>query len=119
MTENSSAAVYKVTVNGKSFMVSIDDDNAIDIKTMDANSASGAAPEVSKAVTPVCAPLPATVVQILVSQGQAVQEGDTLMVVSVMKMESHIVAPVAGSVQSIAVQVQEQVEVDQVLLTLA
>ncbi len=115
MAENT-ATLYKVTVNGKSFMVSIGDDNAIDIKNMDSPSAADTQ---AKTATPVCAPLPATVVQILVSQGQEVQEGDTLMVVSVMKMESHIVAPVAGTVQSIAVQVQEQVEVEQVLLTLA
>ncbi len=118
MAENSATSLYKVTVNGKSFMVSIDKDNAIDITTMEGAS-SAASSSAAAVITPVCAPLPATVVQILVKQGQSVQEGETLMVVSVMKMESHIVAPVAGIVQSIAVQLQEQVEVDQVLMTLA
>ncbi len=116
MAQSSLESVYKVTVNGKSFMVTIDDDNAIDVKSIDS---SGAPAEAVAKATPVCAPLPATVVQILVQQGQQVQEGDTLMVVSVMKMESHIVAPVTGTVQSIAVQLQDQVDVDQVLLTLA
>ena len=47
------------------------------------------------AVTP---PMPATVVAVLVEQGQAVARGAPLVVVSAMKTEATLTAPVAGRV---------------------
>ncbi len=110
-------STYKVTVNGKAFMVKIDDDNSVDIQTMDVKGCNKK--HTAAKATDICAPLPATVVSILVREGQQVQEGDTVLVLGVMKMETQVVAPVAGTVKNIQTAVDQQVAVNQVLMTIA
>jgi len=46
-------------------------------------------------------PLPGVVVAVKVTEGQAVVEGEVLMVIEAMKMEHAITAPHAGSVQAV------------------
>jgi len=48
------------------------------------------------------APMPATVVRVLVTDGQAVKRGDALIVLEAMKMELPVKAPADGIVTSIA-----------------
>ncbi|ARN22764.1 acetyl-CoA carboxylase biotin carboxyl carrier protein subunit [Piscinibacter gummiphilus] len=54
-----------------------------------------------------------------VAVGQAVAEGDTLLVVESMKMEIPLAAPCAGTVQAIQAAEGDMVEEDQVLVVLA
>lgn len=63
------------------------------------------------------APMPGIVVKILVKEGDAVKQGQTLLVVEAMKMENNIPALVAGVVKKIHVAAQQEVENDQVLVT--
>ncbi|MEO6213893.1 MAG: biotin/lipoyl-containing protein [Vicinamibacterales bacterium] len=49
----------------------------------------------------LAAPMPATVVRILATAGQAVQPGDTLIVLEAMKMELPVRAPAAGIVRAV------------------
>jgi 3-methylcrotonyl-CoA carboxylase alpha subunit len=56
------------------------------------------------------APMPATVLSILVAPGQDVREGDLLIVLEAMKMEVPIRAPRAARVQSIACRQGELVQ---------
>jgi biotin carboxyl carrier protein len=49
----------------------------------------------------MAAPMPATVSRILVAPGQAVAEGDTLLVLEAMKMELPVRAPRAGVVSAV------------------
>jgi biotin carboxyl carrier protein len=49
----------------------------------------------------VMSPMPATVVAVHASAGQAVNEGDTLVLLEAMKMELPIRAPRAGVVKSV------------------
>lgn len=53
--------------------------------------------------TVVAAPLPGTVVSVLVSPGQEVKAGAVLLVLEAMKMQNEIVAPSAGKVAEVAV----------------
>ncbi len=62
----------------------------------------GAGPQ----VTP---PMPAVVVEVLVEQGQSVEKGQGLVVVSAMKMETALVAPHAGTVREIRVAAGDKV----------
>ncbi len=48
------------------------------------------------------APMPGTVVRLLVSEGEQVHEGQALMVLEAMKMEHTVVAPYAGIVRCLA-----------------
>ncbi len=47
------------------------------------------------------APMPATVLEVLVEPGQAVREGDTVLVLEAMKMELSIRAPRDGTVSAV------------------
>ena len=53
---------------------------------------------------------PALIVSVVVSPGQDVAEGDPLVIVEAMKMESTLRAPFAGTITSVAVLPNEQVD---------
>ncbi|MBE7034381.1 MAG: biotin/lipoyl-binding protein [Ruminococcaceae bacterium] len=52
--------------------------------------------------TPVKAPMPGNVLDIKVSNGQAVKEGDLVVILEAMKMENEIFAPCDGTVTVVA-----------------
>ncbi len=56
------------------------------------------------------APMPGTIIQILVTTGDTVAEGDPLMILEAMKMEHTIKAPQAGIVKRLSYNVGEQVQ---------
>jgi len=60
-----------------------------------------AAPVAGEAVT---APMPGNILKVAVSAGQAVKEGDLLVVLEAMKMENEIFAPKNGTVAQVLVQ---------------
>ncbi len=61
-------------------------------------------------------PMPGSVVEVLVEEGQQVTRGDVLVVVEAMKMEHRIAADVDGVVSAVKVQAGTQVEADDVLV---
>jgi acetyl-CoA/propionyl-CoA carboxylase biotin carboxyl carrier protein len=65
----------------------------------------------------VRSPMPGTVVAVPVADGEAVQAGDVLVSVEAMKMEHHLVAPLAGTVHLTA-RTGDLVKADQVLATI-
>jgi len=69
-----------------------------DAQTGGKSKKSGAA-----APTTVTPPMPAIVIQVPVSQGDVVEKGDTVVVVSAMKMETSLKAPYGGKVTRISV----------------
>lgn len=64
------------------------------------------------------APMPATVLRVLVKAGDAVKRGDSLVILEAMKMEHHISAPYGGSVTEVRVAVGDQVDNGTLLLVL-
>ena len=68
--------------------------------------------------TPVKAPMPGNVLDIKVSNGQAVKEGDVLVVLEAMKMENEIFAPCDGTVTVVASK-GSTVNTGDVLVTIA
>lgn len=68
--------------------------------------------------TPVKAPLPGVVTKIMVSAGQAVKKGDTVLVLEAMKMENNITAEADGSVTGICVSAGDSVMEGTTLLTI-
>lgn len=87
-----------------------------------AAEATAAAPATTKgaagAGTPVKAPLPGVVTKVLVSAGQAVKKGDTVLVLEAMKMENNITAEADGSVTGICVAAGDSVMEGTTLLTI-
>jgi 3-methylcrotonyl-CoA carboxylase alpha subunit len=56
------------------------------------------------------APMPGSVIEVLVKEGDAVEQGRALMIIEAMKMEHTIVAPVAGRVAQVRFAPGEQVK---------
>ncbi len=64
------------------------------------------------------APLPGTVLEVMVSEGQQVEAGDVLVILEAMKMENEIVAPVSGTVREVLAQKGSTVNPGDVLVVL-
>lgn len=65
------------------------------------------------------APMPGQVREVMVAEGDAVEQGQTLLLLEAMKMEIRIQASMDGTVQTLNVTVGQQVNKDDVLLELA
>jgi biotin carboxyl carrier protein len=61
-------------------------------------------------------PMPAVVVRILVSQGDRVSQGDKVIVVSSMKMETTLTSPADGTVRAVNVAEGDKVIPGQILI---
>lgn len=66
----------------------------------------------------VRAPLPGSVLKVVVTEGQSVKRGDVLLTLELMKMENSILAEKDGVVRGISVEVGKNVQQDDVLLVL-
>ena len=64
----------------------------------------------------IAAPMSGRIVQVLVQPGQAVQEGESLVIIEAMKMETEIRATITGQVKDIQVTADMTVEAGQLLL---
>ncbi|MEQ0379238.1 biotin/lipoyl-containing protein, partial [Klebsiella sp. JB_Kp046] len=82
-------------------------------------AAPAAAPAPAGAGTPVIAPLAGTIWKVLAAEGQTVSEGEVLLILEAMKMETEICAAQAGTVRGIAVKAGDAVAVGDTLLQLA
>jgi oxaloacetate decarboxylase alpha subunit len=68
---------------------------------------------------PVTAPLAGNIWKVEVSAGQQVEEGEVLLILEAMKMETQIVAPKAGLVSNISVNPGDAVKVGDLLVSIA
>lgn len=113
---------YTVSVNNKKYAVRIEGSKAVvngktyDISVKDGIEANQGVS--SSEAVPIKAALPGAVLKINVSEGDMIEEGDVLLVIEAMKMETEIKSPKSGKVASIDVNVGEQVKTGQVLVTL-
>ncbi len=72
----------------------------------------------SKKTESIKAPMPGLVLNVLVSEGQAVKKGDTILILEAMKMENALKAPHDGIVKKVAVTKGTAVEKNQLLIEL-
>ncbi|EAM7100987.1 biotin/lipoyl-containing protein, partial [Salmonella enterica subsp. enterica serovar Senftenberg] len=120
-TEKPAASgIYTVEVEGKAFVVKVSDGGDISQLTAAvpvASSAPATAP--AGAGTPATAPLAGNIWKVIATEGQTVAEGDVLLILEAMKMETEIRAAQAGTVRGIAVKSGDAVSVGDTLMTLA
>ncbi|MGF2413251.1 MAG: biotin/lipoyl-containing protein, partial [Ferruginibacter sp.] len=62
------------------------------------------------------APMPGMVLEIAVAEGQAVNEGDKVLILGAMKMENSILTHAGATIKRIVVAVGQAVEKGQVLV---
>lgn len=132
--EELEAGKTRVTVNGKVYEVETEAAAAPApkpaAKPAPAAPKPAAAPAAPKAEAPkpaaapaaggiqVKSPLPGSVIKVLVSEGQTVKKGDTLLTLESMKMENAIMAEQDGTVKQIAVAAGQNVMQDDLLIVL-
>ena len=105
---------YSVAVDGKVYQVQV----AAGDTHIQPVQASVAAPQ-SSAATPLQAGLAGTVNKLLVTPGEIVTAGQTLLILEAMKMETEVSATAAGTVAEVLVRQGDAVVVGQNLLTIA
>ena len=113
---------YKITLNGRTYEVEVEAGKAMLLDEYEAiaptapaaapaaaapvaaaPAAAPAAPAVTGAGDAVNAPMPGTILKVNVQNGQAVKEGDVLVVLEAMKMENEILAPKNGTITQVLV----------------
>ena len=131
---------YKVTLNGRTYEVEVEAGKAMLLDEYEAvvpsapaapapvaaapvAAAPAAAPAAPAAAAPVAgeavsAPMPGTILKVNVTAGQAVKEGDLLVVLEAMKMENEIFAPKAGTVAQVLVNKGSSVDTGATLVVI-
>ncbi len=114
----SGPATYTVKVNGKPFTVEVSEGG--DVQATPAASPSAAPPQPAAPAggSPLHSPLAGNVFKVLVSPGQAVAEGETVVVLEAMKMETEVSAPAAGTVSDVHIAEGDSVQVGDALVTI-
>lgn len=132
---------YRITVNGKTFDVDVEEVGG----RLSGTAAPAAAPAVA-APAPVAAtppkpvaapapaapaakpaasaggagvmksPLPGKVLKVMATPGSSWKKGDTLLIIEAMKMENEILAPRDCTIEEVAVQANQSVKTGDLLL---
>ena len=111
---------YKITLQGRTYEIEVERGEAMLLDEYEAKSPVPAAAPVAAPVAPAAAPaapapaagpvaagtkvdspLPGNILDIKVTAGQAVKEGDVLVIIEAMKMENEVAAPCDGVVKQI------------------
>lgn len=78
--------------------------------------APAAAPAAAGSAGAVVSPMPGTILEVKVKEGDSVSVGQVVVILEAMKMETEIVSEVAGSVSAIRVKKGDAVDTDAVLV---
>lgn len=108
VAEVNSAGEVTVNINGKSYVTSVSEGG--DVSASPAAAASTGA-EIS-------APLAGNIFKVMVAPGDVIEEGQVIMILEAMKMETEVRATQAGTVGRVAVKEGDSVAVGDCLLTL-
>ncbi|OUS02791.1 oxaloacetate decarboxylase subunit alpha [Gammaproteobacteria bacterium 54_18_T64] len=119
VTNDNGDEIYTVTVEGRDYTVAVS--NGGDVSAI--VPMGGAAPAVGGlgpvgGGEPVPAPLAGNIFKVLVSPGQQVAEGDNLIILEAMKMETAVSAARAGTVGDVLVKEGDAISVGDPLVTL-
>lgn len=115
---NNGPAVYTVNVSGQTFVVQVAEGG--DVSNIQPAVAAPVAAPTANATSgeDLPAPLAGNIFKVLVAPGQQVEEGETVMIMEAMKMETEISAPKAGTISSVYVKEGDAVQVGQALLAM-
>ena len=113
-TAHAGPSAYTVTVEGKAYQVTVAESSG-QVTAIAPAAQAGVKPA---AFVEVKAKLHGIVYEILVKEGDPVRQGQTLIILEAMKMETPVVAPADGTVETIAVEKGNVVKTDQLVAIL-
>lgn len=133
-TAAAEAGEYTVAVDGKSYHVTAQGETlVVDGRSYRVNVQAGAAAPAAPVAAPAAAaapapaagagesikaPMPGTILKVMVKAGDSVKGGDTIVVLEAMKMEIEVKAAVGGTVSAVHVAQGATVQPDQVMAVL-
>ena len=124
---------FNITVNGKSYEVDVEEIGGVPSAPVAPRAAAPraaapkAAPKAAAKAAPkaavaggtqITAPMPGTIFDLKVKEGDAVSAGDVVLVLEAMKMENEISTPVDGTVSQILVKTGESVNGGDVMIVI-
>lgn len=126
--------VFRIRVNGHEYEVEVEDISGVSagspakprqsqvsepVRQETRKPAAPAAPSIAvqEGMATIMAPMPGTIVDVLVSPGDKVNKGQTLMILEAMKMENEILAPRDCTVGQINVTKGASVNAGDLLVT--
>lgn len=121
---------YKITLCGRTYEVEVTNGRATVLDEYDAVVPVAAAPvaasipaapaaaAITGAGEVIKSPMPGTILKVNITAGQAVKEGDVLVVLEAMKMENEIMAPKSGTVTQVIVTKGATVDTDAPLVVI-
>jgi oxaloacetate decarboxylase alpha subunit len=108
-------AVYSVRVNGKEYTVEVADSGEL----TDVRAPTAGAPARSQSGEKVAAVLAGNIFKVHVAPGDTVEEGQPLLVVEAMKMETTVSAPKGGTISDVFIKEGDVVAVGDALVAIA
>lgn len=118
---------FTITVDGNEYVVKVDDGgdvtqlaavNGAPTSLGGAAAAAGTAPVAAGGGDPVGSPLAGNIFKVMVQPGDQVAEGDLVIILEAMKMETEIRAPKAGTIGSVSAKEGSAVKVGDTLYTI-
>lgn len=127
---------YKVTLNGKTYEVEVEEGKAVLLDEYEALAPAKEAPAAPAAPAPaapapaaapvnlatgetVASPMPGNIIRVDVKQGDTVKAGQILVILEAMKMETEIVSPKDGTVAQVVTSKGAVVETGSPLVVIA
>jgi len=125
--------IFNVKVDGKNYRVEVEEESVSPATPATPKSSPPPRPPIQNIPGPVTpprtavpdgsqamvnSPLPGTILDIKVSEGEEVPQGQTLVILEAMKMENEIPSPVSGKISSIKIKKGDSVSTGDLLLTL-
>ena len=115
----SGSETYTVNVNNQDYVVVVNEGGELshyESASINESNTTAAAPSIT--ATTVSAPLAGTIWKVEVNVGQTVQEGEVILILEAMKMETQIVAEKKGIITSLSVKPGDAVQVGDHLVSL-
>ena len=114
------SSVYTIEVEGTAYVVKVTEGGDISqLAVATASTTVTSAPVATAgAGTSVPAPLAGNIFEVLVAVGDVVAEGDVILVLEAMKMETEIRSPASGTVTAINIKAGDSVKIGESLLVL-
>ncbi|MDO8138991.1 acetyl-CoA carboxylase biotin carboxyl carrier protein subunit [Streptococcus mutans] len=126
---------FKISIDGKEYLVEMEEISESSVPaatpiTSTTENTRAASDQKQQSQTPslaatasaantMPAPMPGTILKVLVNVGDTVSENQPLMILEAMKMENEIVAGMAGTVSAIHVSSGQAVDAGDNLITIA